>query len=511
MLFRFLLAAALFTGLARAQSPVILISIDTLRADHLSCYGYRKIQTPNVDAFAHHGTIFSQANSQIPLTLPSHTSLFTSTYPFENGVEENAEIVPSNVVTLASILRDHGYRTGAFIGSDLLSQRFHLDKGFDVYDSPFQMQTGLAQNPYDIRVRRDASLVVRSALQWLATGSAKPPFLFLHFFDLHAPYSAGKAKNIQPSVAGYDAEIEYVDRVLERLQKTLADKGWWDRSLVILLSDHGESLGDHGEASHGYFIYQSTIWVPLLIHWPAQSQPLPAVIAEPAGLIDVAPTILDFLHIPQPASFRGSSLLKGTPHPIYSETMYAHDAFRWSALRSLRQGDSQYIDAPVAELYNLKSDPREQKNLNQIAPQEARRLQTALHALLSARTTQHTAQDKSAATVNALRSLGYIAGPARGTAGTSGADPKSRLAEYQAYERALEALYDHREAQAAGILRELLKQDAANNLARYYLGEAYLRLNRPADALREWKAALAQDPGYTDAAEAIQKLNSVRR
>jgi len=496
--------------IALAQPPVILISVDTLRADHLGDYGYVKIQTPNFDAFARHGTLFSSVDSQIPLTLPSHTSLFTSTYPFENGIEENAEIVPPNTVTLASVLRAHGYRTGAFIGSDLLSQRFHLDQGFDVYDSPFHPQISSAENPYDIRVRRDAALVVRSALQWLTTGGPKTPFLFLHFFDLHAPYAEGPVKTIQPGTAGYDAEIQYVDRVLGRFRQALMDKGWWDKSLIILLSDHGESLGEHGEASHGYFIYQSTLWVPLLIHWPSPVQPLPATVAQPAGLIDVAPTILDFLHIPSPASFRGTSLLKNASHPVYSETMYAHDAFRWSALRGLRKQDLQFIDAPVPELYNLSSDPHEQKNLAQTSTAQLRQMQSALHGLLTA-PAQTPAQDNSPATVNALRSLGYIASSARGSSGIGGPDPKARLPEYQAYERGLEALYDHRESQAVAIFTALLKQDSFNNLARYYLGEAYLRLNRPADARREWQAALKQDPAYTDAAEALQKLNHVRR
>jgi len=504
------LAALLLSGTLLAQSPVIIISVDTLRADHLSAFGYRKIQTPGIDAFAQHGTVFAAVDSQIPLTLPSHTSLFTSTYPFENGIEENAEIVPPNAVTLASILRARGYRTGAFIGSDLLSQRFHLDQGFDVYDSPFHPQISSAENPYDIRVRRDAALVVRSALQWLNSGDRKPPFLFLHFFDLHAPYAEGPVKTIQPATAGYDAEIQHVDRVLGRLRQALIDKSWWDKSLVILLSDHGESLGEHGESSHGYFIYQSTLWVPLLIHWPSQSQPLPATVTQPAGLIDVAPTILDFLRIPIPASFRGTSLLQNTPHPVYSETMYAHDAFRWSALRSLRNQELQYIDAPVPELYNLSSDPRQQKNLAQTSAAQSRKLQTELHALLSV-PTPNPKRDNSPATTSALRSLGYIASSRRGSSGVSGPDPKSRLPEYRAYERGLEALYDHRESQAAAILSALLKQDSFNNLARYYLGEAYLRLNRPADARREWQAAMKQDPAYTDAAEALQKLTPARR
>ncbi len=497
-------------ALAASQPPVILVSIDTLRADHLSAYGYSKIRTPNIDAFADHGTVFRAIDSQIPLTLPSHTCLFTSTYPFENGVEENAEIVPAGLVTLASVLQRRGYRTGAFVGSDLLGQRYGLDKGFDVYDSPFRASANEAENPYDVRVRRDAALVVRSAIQWLNTPSAKPPFAFLHFFDLHSPYSAASPNKLQPNEVGYDAEIEYVDRVMSRLRNELVKSGIWDRALVVVLADHGESLSDHGETSHGYFIYQSTLWVPLLIHWPADAQAMPAEVSEPAGLIDVAPTILDFLHVPQPGTFRGISLLKtGARHSVYSETVYARDAFGWSALRSLRAGPFKYIDAPAAELYDIKTNPREDKNAIQSHFAEARTLRNELRGLLAnaAKPTAAVKQDSSAATVNSLRSLGYLTGGSHEAVSGGGPDPKSRLPEYQAYERGLEALYDHRESQAVTIFQEVIARDSQNNIARYYLGEAYLRLQRRDDAIREWKAALRQDPKYAAAAEAIQKVS----
>ncbi len=489
---------------------MIIISVDTLRADHLGAYGYKAVQTPNFDAFAEHGTVFSAIDSQIPLTLPSHTCLFTSTYPFESGVEENAEVVPAGMLTLASVLQQNGYRTGAFIGSDLLAQRYGLDRGFDIYDSPFHPQPNVIQNPYDVRVRRDAALVVRSATQWLAAPSDKPPFLFLHFFDLHAPYNVPSANPLQPNRAGYDAEIEYVDRVLGRFRKMLVDKGWWNRSLVILLSDHGESLGEHGETSHGYFIYQSTLWVPLLIHFPKDAQTQSARISEPGGLIDVAPTILDFLHIDQPASFRGVSLLKQVAQRnVYSESMYAHDAFRWSPLRSLRIGNYQYIDAPAAELYNLANDPHQQTNAIRANAALARDQRTVLRTLLVRNSKDHkpVTRDTSSATNNALRSLGYVATGNGAVAASGGPDPKERLSEYQEYEKGLEALYGHRETQAVTIFQAILHHDSENTIAGYYLGEAYLRLNRRDDAIREWKAALSSDPSYAPAAEALRSVS----
>ena len=260
-----------FVSMAQ-QAPVIVISVDTLRADRLSAYGYQKQRTPNLDSFAEHGTIYANASCATPLTLPSHVSLFTSTWPFENRIQENAEPLPPGAVTLAGVLKQHGYRTAAFIGSVFLEKRMGLDQGFDDYDSPFDFRVlspmsgeifyaGESRNPYAIRDRRDGAIVVNSAIHWLAAHKGEQVFVFVHLFDMHLPYQHGK---------DYDAQLAYVDQTLGTFKQALVRGGWWDRSLVVLLSDHGESLGDHGEASHGYFIYQSTMAVPLLIHWPRQ-------------------------------------------------------------------------------------------------------------------------------------------------------------------------------------------------------------------------------------------------
>ena len=337
--------------LAAEPASIILISIDTLRADHLSAYGYRRIRTPNIDSFAQQGTLFSNIESQVPLTLPSHTSLFTSTYPFQSQIEENAERVPPGVVTLASVLRLHGYKTAAFIGSVFLESEMGLDQGFDLYDSPFHFEAfspisgsmffgGAGRNRYGVRDRRDGALVLGAARRWLAANAIQHGagvFVFAHLFDLHKPYIR----------AGYDGELEYTDRILGTFKQALIQSGWWQRSLVIVLSDHGESLGEHGEDSHGYFVYESTLRVPLIIHWPEGAPSRPARDDRPGGLMDVAPTVLDFLHIAAPPSFEGRSLLgAGGPRGVYSESLYAHDGFGWAPLRSLREGTYKYIDAP---------------------------------------------------------------------------------------------------------------------------------------------------------------------
>jgi choline-sulfatase len=471
------LTCFLFLCTAVAQTPVIVISVDTLRADRLSAYGNRAISTPNIDAFAQHGTLFTDVNSQIPLTLPSHTSLFTSTYPFQNGVEENGEVVPAAAVTLASVLQSRGYKTAAFIGSSLLNRSAGLDRGFDDYDSPFNSPAAATESPYSTRVRRDGALVLRAATQWLAAHRDQPVFVFIHLFDLHAPYKLHAVPgSALPEPTGYDAEIRYVDQILGRFQQTLAQAGWWQRSLVVLLADHGESLGDHGETSHGYFAYESTLHVPLMIHWPEGGEAYPARSTKAAGLIDVAPTILDALHLPAQPSFEGTSLMKfdDTPaHAVFSESVYARDEFHWAALRALRIGQWKLIEAPRAELYNLEKDPRELSNILRANSAEATTLRAELSKLITRYAGSGTPArlDTSNGTRTALESLGYLSGGQRGKPANKGPDPKDRIAEYQLFEKSLDAFYAHRLDSAITGLRRVLAQDPRNAPAAEALAE----------------------------------------
>lgn len=480
----------------RAQTPVILISIDTLRADHLGAYGYRRIRTPNIDAYADHGTVFTEVDCQVPLTLPSHTVLLTSTYPFQNRVEENAEPVPPGRVTLASVLHSRGYRTAAFIGSVFLEREMGLDRGFDVYDSPFHFEAfspisgemffaGVA-NQYAVRDRRDGSLVVHAAVDWLAANRGRPAFVFVHLFDLHKPYPGST----------YDGRIEYVDRLLGHFRQVLMEQGWWDRSLVIVVSDHGEGLGDHGEDSHGYFIYESTLHVPLIVHWPAGTPARPARVAEPAGLIDVAPTILAFLGLPAEASFDGQSLLDAKPHSVLAETTYAHDGFGWAPLRSIRSGSYKYIAAPKAELYDLANDPGELHNRIATDASHAAALRARLAELLSRYAPQRAPSPSGVTpqTAAALRSLGYIApGPAV-SAGSHEPDPKDRLGEYRLYVDSETLAGEGYLERAMEILRGIVDRDPSNTLASRDLGACYLELHSWARARSSFQTVLRRAP-----------------
>jgi hypothetical protein len=452
-----------------AQTPVILISIDTLRADRLSALGYTRIKTPNIDSLGINGTLFTAAETQIPLTLPSHATLLTSTYPFQSGVEENAEKVPPSMVTLASVLHGRGYQTAAFIGSIFLERELGLDRGFDTYDSPFSfkafsrlsgtMFAGGQRNAYAVRERRPAALVLRAADQWLSARRGGPVFVFIHLFDMHKPWR-------QPS---YDAQFEEVDRLLGGFEQTLKNEGWWDKSLVVLTADHGEGLGDHGESDHGYFIYESTLHVPLIFHWPKAAARLPARVERPVGLVDVAPSILEFLKIPAPPAFRGRSFLDGSARPVYGESVYARDCFGWSALRSLRSGVYKYIDAPRPELYNLSNDPLERTNIIRAHAAEASSLREQLRNMTTAPPSAVPSGDP-VKNKEILQSLGYLAPGPHGASKATAADPKDRLPQLLRYEDALSLLEARRYDKAISIFREILATDPGNLLARRDLG-----------------------------------------
>ena len=461
---------------AQASTPVILISVDTLRADRLT-------RAPHMASLGTGGTIFSQVDSQVPLTLPSHWSMITSTYPFENRIEENGERAPEGAVTLATVLHSHGYKTAAFIGSVFLDRQMGFDQGFDFFDSPFQ---GATQ-------KRDGALVLRSARQWLQENRTQPVFAFVHLFDMHKPYPVS-----------YDAQLQYVDKLIAGFKDSLVRFGLWDRALVVLVSDHGEGLGDHGEDSHGYFVYESTLHVPVIFHWPAGTAVHPARVDEPAALIDVAPTILDFLHIPAPPSFEGTSLW--APHSgVFAESVHARDAFGWAPLRSFRVGQFKYIEAPKPELYNLQTDPAELKNLYTKGSPKAADLRAQLATLMakyapkSPTTSPTNAQEISPATRKLLDSLGYLAPGPHGTAATNRAaattiDPKDRLAEFRLYEDAWLQIYYHRLDTGIAKLKQLLAADPQNLLARRDLAGAYADKQDYAHAREAYAAVLATTP-----------------
>lgn len=523
---------------AEPRAPVILISVDTLRADHLSCYQPGQTPTPHIDALAKNGTLFSQVSAVVPLTLPSHVSMFTSMYPFANGVEDNG--VPfGQGETLATVLKNAGYRTAAFVGGFALDRRFGLSVGFDVYDSPFDLHKKTVTDAGDLK--RPGALVAAAALRWLDQNGNSPFFLFLHLYDLHTPYDLPPKAQLRRGETGYGAELAYVDGVIGDFLAHLEACGLLNSALIVFTSDHGEGLGDHGESTHGFFVYQSTLRVPLMIHWPRRwKQPLIDRVDEPASLLDVAPTILDALGLPVGSTMQGRSLIADKAGAdIYSESLYARNHFGCAALRVLRAGRYKYIDAPQPELYDVSTDPVESRNLYGTEQSKAMGMRRRLTALISAAPSAKL-REPSPDAVSALRSLGYLSGSTSASRLASHIDPKERIGDFELYGHALALASAGRMEESNSLMLKLagklpdvvdvrvslglnqqhaghyaeaaldfqraLERAPLNPQAHFDLALSQFRLHQSDQAMKELQAALGLEPWYTNAEELLAEI-----
>jgi choline-sulfatase len=526
---------------AQPSTPVILISVDTLRADHLSCYQAGRRPTPHIDALAKNGTLFSQVSTPFPLTLPAHAALLTSTYPFANGVEDNGVPLQPAAVTLATVVKNAGYRTAAFVGSFILDRRFGLNQGFDVYDGPIDLHNSTTTV---VERKRPGAQVTEAAMRWLDGNASVPFFLFLHLYDLHLPYDLPQIPSLRHGETGYTAELAYEDRVLGDFLAFLEHRGLLQKALIVFTSDHGEGLGDHGESTHGFLIYQSTLHVPLIVHWPSGFKRSPnGRVDEPASLLDVAPTILDAIGLRRPAGMRGRSLIgSGGSQGIYSESQYARNHFGCAVVRSLRVGQYKYIESPKPELYDLSSDPKELKNLYEQQRSKATAMGEQIAAVRRSSPAAGSGKPSSPTpdTIAKLRSLGYLSGPAQSNRGESGVDPKDRIADFERYYRALDLANAGKLGESNAVLRSLrdklpdvadiqislalneqrmgdyaqaalefkrgTEQAPSYALPHFELGFCYFRLGRSDDAIQELKAALALQPWYSRADEALAEI-----
>jgi choline-sulfatase len=482
--------------LAQARPNIILISVDTLRADRLRLNSPDAEATPNIDKIAHGGTSFSQETSMVPLTLPSHVAMLTSTYPFVSGVEDNGDRLAPGAVTLASALRAHGYQTAAFLGSFVLDRRFGLDQGFQTYDSPSASLNSDSTDPGDIKRKGEA--VADAGEAWLNTHSDRPFFLFLHLYDLHTPYNLSAAEEAKYG-KGYNGELSYIDHVIGVLCDYLTAHDLVNKSLIVFTSDHGEGLGDHGETTHGFFIYQSTLRVPLIIHWPAGGTRLPERVDTPASLLDLSPTILDTVRLPVPQAMEGKSLLAASeiPRDIFSESVYPQRHFGASALTALRRGHYKYIEAPRPEFYDLAQDPGESKNLyadrGSLASAYRERL-NQLRQLYKPRS-GGTANALSPEVIERLHALGYLTGnSSTPNSASSGVDPKDRIADYEEYGRAIYLASLGHLAEANTVLEAILGRDHDLSDVRLALGLNEQRMGRDAEAVDQFRIVLAAEP-----------------
>lgn len=494
----------------RLRPDVLLVTIDTLRADYVGCYGSRKVSTPHLDALAREGTRFTRAVSEVPLTLPAHSSLLTGLYPLATGVRDNLGYVLSDRhLTLAEILKKEGYRTGAFVGAFVLDAKWGLAQGFDHYDDRLAPPSGDASRASPA-VERRAEEVGRAAREWIRSQSRPEPFFcWIHLFDPHDPYEPPEPFRAQYRTDPYAGEVAYADHVLGQILDFLRELGRYENTLIVVAGDHGEALGEHGEQTHGYFLYDSTLLVPLIIRPPLPARfpaPLQPQVDRTVQLVDVLPTLLQILELRPPGPVQGKGLLgamlgKGAgEEPVaYSETYYPNE-FGWSELRALRTGRYKYILAPRPELYDLLSDPEEQENLAGREAALANQFKSQLLELESrygSRELDSEARvELSAEELERFRSLGYIGGPRRGRPSREPTlpDPKDKIGQYSLLSQAMTLIARRQFAAALPLLDRLRKKEPELAAVRSTLGQSYLQLGRYREAREILEPAVQAEP-----------------
>lgn len=504
----FLLVCCVALAEVKPAPNVVVITIDTLRADHLGCYGDKQIRTPNIDLLASEGVRFERAYTPVPVTLPAHTVIFTGTYPMLSGMHDFSgnKLNPSQP-TLASILKQHGYATGAVIGSAVLDSRFGLNQGFDLYYDHFDFNRLQESNLEEME--RPGNVVADVALDWLRKNERNRFFLWMHLYDPHYPYRPPAPYNEQYKDRPYDGEIAFADAQVGRLLAYLKANGIYRNTLIILTGDHGESLGEHGEKTHGFFIYNATLHVPVIIRLPGT--PAAKLVTEIVSLADLMPTVLNVLKIEVPSQVQGLTLLPLMMDPkkppearnLYAETFLPRLHFNWNELRSVETEKYHFIDAPKPELYDLSKDPGETQNLYL----EKKAVADELRARLSRLIIQYSAGQELAertgldpALMERLKSLGY-AGFSGGSSPTitdrSLADPKDRVLVYELISDAIADSQHGLYQSSTEKLTATLKTEPNSVPVHYLLGLDYYRMGEFPRAVEELQRVLQFSPDYS--------------
>jgi arylsulfatase A-like enzyme/Tfp pilus assembly protein PilF len=496
---------------APVTGPIILISIDTLRADHLPAYGYKNVRTPAIDALARDGVVFERAYSHAPQTLPAHVALLSGHLPFENGVRDNVGfIVREGERMLPQLLRERGYSTGGVVSSFVLRKETGIAQGFDFFDG--EMPSASPQLTIG-QVQRDGADSEVIAEKWLTSTGWSRAFLFLHLYEPHKPYAPPERF---AQYAPYDGEIAYADEIVGKLIAYLKSHQLYDRSTIVLLSDHGEGLGDHGEQEHGLFVYDEAIHVPLIIKQEGNAGAGRRV-TDVVQHIDLVPTMLDLVKAPDPGRLRGRSLkplLDGSGRPpeaaVYSEALYARYHFGWSELTALTDDRYRYIKAPHEELYDLQRDPHERNNIAGGRPQAGQALRGALDQLTAKSTIQAPAS-VSADARERLQALGYVGAQTDMSTelGTTLPDPKDKRQILEAYRAAVDLAGAGKWMAAIGRLQQILREEPAMADVWSQLAQFAGRLDRhdlAADAFRHYIKLKPSDAGgYLGAATTFLK------
>jgi len=478
------------------RTNVLLITIDTLRPDRLSCYGGGRLVTSNIDRFAAGGTLFTKAFAHTTTTLPSHVNILLGTTPLSHGVRDNFNfIVQDGALTLAEHLKKFGFATGAVIGAYPLDSRFGLDQGFDLYDDDYDREGSHKFAAGE----RSAKAVVDKSIAWI-DNHGSPWFLWAHIFDPHDPYDPPEPFRTQFKDRLYDGEVAYTDHELGRLFNYLAEKDLLKRTLVVLTGDHGESLGEHGEKTHGYLAYNTTLWIPLVIHVPGFSK---GRCSQNVAHIDIFPTVCDALEIEKPSTLQGVSLLpalrgKDLPkRPVYFESLYPFYNRGWAPLSGYIADQEKFIDSPNPELYDLKEDFDEQKNL--LGKKDADLHRKRLAQLVFKMSTSQSAQEKrrlDRETMERLRSLGYISSPA-GTPKKNYGPEDDIKALLPFFNRTLEAMDVFKSGnirQGIDMLKQIITAEKNIDLAYSYLAGMYKELGQLSEGIEVMKLGLKRLP-----------------
>jgi choline-sulfatase len=470
------------------NAPVVLISIDTLRSDHLPAYGYRTVETPHLDRFRGDAILFRRAFSSCPMTLPSHVTMLTGLQPPEHRVRNNVGFVfrAAEHPTIATLLKQRGYATAAAVSSYVLRRETGLAQAFDEYEDSIDPRPGAPFGDY----QRSGATTAAWARQWIAARKDRPFFLLLHLYEPHVPYDPPEPFRSRYPLP-YDGEIATADDVVGQFLEFLKTAGLYERAIVIVTSDHGEGLSDHGEDQHSILLYREALQVPLLLKLPG-SRRGGETVAAPAQLADLLPTVTSLLGIPRPEGLGGASSLLDLPpsRRLYAETLYPRIQLGWSELRSLLDERHHYIEGPRPELYDLEADPHETRDL---AATEKAVIDT-LHAELQKQPIgSSTPTDVDPAAAERLSALGYVGAPADRGAGPL-PNPRDYIHVLGDFRAALRLADERRYAEAADALRALVTDSPGLVEVWTKLGELYRQLGLLDESVAAYAEALRHCP-----------------
>jgi len=491
---------------------VVVISLDTLRADRLGCYGFGGVETPNIDGLAADGLLFENATATVPLTLPSHSSIFTGLIPPHHGVRDNGGFILDEAkTTLAERLKQAGYTTGATVAAWVLESRWGLAQGFDHYSDHFDLSKYKTISLGTVQKQGDE--VMDLALEWLETVRTKKFFAWVHLYDPHTPYDPPEPYATRYARQPYVGEVAYTDHVVGRLFDWLKQAGLWERTLVVVVGDHGESLGDHGESTHAFFIYDATTHVPLIIRTPWGKH---GRIRAQVSTVDIMPTVLDLVGLPPQPGIDGRSLALSVfdpaadpQHVAYSETYFTRFHFGWQHLRGLRDGRYQYIEAPTPELYDLQADRGELHNIYKSFSLRAEGLRVALDKLAgSGAESGPERKSLDPDTLQRLAALGYVGAAADVDPEAVLPDPKDKIGLFARLAEAKSKGQEDQLDEAIRLIRGVIAEDPNIIDAYATLGNWLRRKDDPQGAIEAFKHALALKP---DDELSLSNLASVYR